>query len=55
MSSFIPRENAAEKPIIDQAKGIIIIIKGHLPRRNKSNPKLKIVVGHGNPNVDDAG
>ena len=46
---------AAIKPIIDQTKGIIRIVTGHLLLFNSNKPKVKIVVGHGRPKVGENG
>ena len=54
VSSFIPRERAAVNPMIDQIAGMMITIKGVL-QENNNMPKVKIVVGHGNPNVGEEG
>lgn len=54
-SSFIPRKKAALNPMIDQRSGIIIIIKGNFLSVHKKNPNVKMVVGHGRPNVGEDG
>jgi hypothetical protein len=55
VSSFMPSETAALNPIIDQVVGMIMTIKGVLDVESNNMPKVKIVVGQGNPNVGDAG
>ena len=55
VSSFIPSETAALNPMIDQMTGMIMTIKGTLDEENNNMPKVKIVVGQGNPNVGDEG
>ena len=55
VSSFIPSETAALNPMSDHIAGIIITIKGILAEENNSMPKVKIVVGQGNPKVGDEG
>ena len=55
MSSFIPNEKAALNPIKAHRNGIIMITRGILVAEKSKIPKVKIVVGHGNPNVGDEG
>jgi hypothetical protein len=55
VSSFIPSEAAALDPMIDHMAGMIITITGTLDEENNNIPKVKIVVGQGNPNVGDEG
>ena len=55
VSSFIPSETAALNPMIDHMAGMIKTIKGTLDKENNNIPKVKIVVGQGNPNVGDEG
>jgi hypothetical protein len=55
VSSFMPSETAALNPMIDQAAGMIMTIKRVLDLESNKIPKVKIVVGQGNPNVSDAG
>jgi len=55
VSSFIPSEIAALNPIIDHIAGIIITLKGILDEENNNIPKVKIVVGQGNPKVGESG
>ena len=55
VSSFIPSETTALNPITDHVAGMIIVIKGTREEENNSMPKVKIVVGQGNPNVGDEG
>jgi len=55
VSSFIPSETAALNPMMDQVAGRIIRVKGILDEENNNMPKVKIVVGQGNPNVGDEG
>ena len=52
-SSSIPRLSAAENPSKDQIRGIINKYFDTGLSVNKSNPNVKIVVGHGSPNVGD--
>jgi len=55
MSSNIPREKDAEKPITDHISGISSSTTGSfLPDHNKI-PKVKMVVGQGSPNVGEEG
>ena len=55
ISSFIPRVNTADNPIIDQINGIIIKAIGNFLSVHKSNPNVKIVVGQGKPKVGEDG
>jgi hypothetical protein len=54
-SSQTPKLNTALKPKIDQRTGIIRMITGHLFAVNNKKPKVKILVGQGNPKVGEAG
>ena len=53
VSSRIPKFNAAENPNNDHIKGIINKYFDTGLSVHKSNPKVKIVVGQGSPNVGD--
>ena len=55
VSSFIPSETAALNPMIDHMTGMIMTIKGTLDGEHNNIPKVKIVIGQGNPNVGDEG
>ena len=55
MSSFIPNEKAALNPIRAHRNGIIMITMGILVVDKSNIPKVKIVVGHGKPNVGEEG
>jgi hypothetical protein len=51
----MPKFTAAKKPVIDQTKGTSRITNGIFLSRNNRMPKVKIVVGHGSPNVGENG
>ena len=55
ISSLMPSINAAKNPIKAQVKGIINKAPGNFLSVHKSKPNVKIVVGHGRPNVGDEG
>ena len=55
VSSLIPKWKAAEKPTIDHKKGMINIPTGHFLEVINKTPKVKMVVGHGSPNVGEEG
>ena len=53
MSSKIPKFSDAVNPIKDQIRGIISTGIGTCLSVKSNIPKVKIVVGQGNPNVGD--
>ena len=55
VSSFMPSENAALKPSNDQRKGIMITQGDSFETENSKMPKVKMVVGQGNPKVGAEG
>ena len=55
VSSEIPSVSAAVNPIKDQSNGIAKTVGGTLLSAKSKMPKVKIVVGQGNPNVGVAG
>jgi hypothetical protein len=51
----MPNPSAAYEAITDQSTGIAIANRGMLAGRRQKIPNVKIVVGHGVPNVGAAG
>ena len=55
ISSFMPNFKAALKPINDQRNGMNKINIESFLEENNRIPKVKMVVGQGNPKVGDEG